>query len=160
MRITTRYFGEIEIDDQKIIFFEDGLIGFEKLKKFTLIYNSEEGEDTKSIMWLQSLDEPMVAFPMINPFHVMTDYNPIVNDEILNSLGELHEENTAIFLTLTVPSDISKMTTNLKAPIIINAETKKGCQVIAENPEYVIKYNIYDVIQKMKEECKKNQEVN
>ena len=61
------------------------------------------------------------------------------------------EENTAIFLTLTVPSDITKMTTNLKAPIIINADTKKGCQVIAENPEYVVKYNIYDVIQKMKE---------
>lgn len=157
MRITTRYFGEIEIDDQKTIIFEEGLIGFENLKKFTLIYNNE-GEDTKSIMWLQSLDEPMVAFPMINPFHVMTDYNPVINDEILDSLGELNEENTAIFLTLTVPSDISKMTTNLKAPIIINAEIKKGCQVIAENPEYVIKYNIYNVIQQMKEQCKSKED--
>ncbi len=156
MRITTRFFGDIEIDDQKILHFEEGLIGFENLKKFTLIYNSEE-ENSKSIIWLQSLDEPMVAFPMINPFHVMTDYNPIINDEILDSLGELKEENTALFLTLTVPADITKMTTNLKAPIIINAETKKGCQVIAENPDYVIKYNIYDVIQKMKEQCKKDE---
>ena len=85
----------------------------------------------------------------------MTDYNPIINDEVLDSLGQLTEENTALFLTVTVPSDISQMTTNLKAPIIVNAETKKGCQVIAENPEYVIKYNIYDVIQKMKEEYNK-----
>ena len=92
-----------------------------------------------------------VAFPAISPFYVMTDYNPIVEDEVLTKLGELTEDNTAIFLTLTVPSDITKMTTNLKAPIIINADTKKGCQVIAENPEYVVKYNIYDVIQKMKE---------
>ena len=158
MRITTRFFGEIEIDDQKILHFEEGLIGFENLKKFTLIYNSE-GENSKSIIWLQSLDGPMVAFPMINPFHVMTDYNPVINDEVLDSLGELREDNTALFLTLTVPSDISKMTTNLKAPIVVNADTKRGCQVIAENPEYVIKYNIYDVIQKMKEECKKNEEV-
>lgn len=158
MQITTRYFGEIEIDNEKILHFEEGLIGFENLKKFTLIYNSEK-EDTKNIIWLQSLDEPMVAFPMINPFHVMTDYNPVVNNEVLDSLGELNEDNTAIFLTLTVPSDISKMTTNLKAPIIINSETKKGCQVIAENSEYVIKYNIYDVIQRMKEECKGKEEV-
>ena len=154
MKIVTRFFGEIEIDDQKILSFEEGLIGFENLKKFTLIYNSE-GENSKSIIWLQSLDEPMVAIPIINPFYVMTDYNPIINDEVLDSLGQLNEDNTALFLTLTVPSDISQMTTNLKAPIIVNAETKKGCQVIAENPEYVIKYNIYDVIQKMKEESKK-----
>ena len=154
MQIVTRFFGEIEIDDQKILHFEEGLIGFENLKKFTLIYNSER-ENSKSIIWLQSLDEPMVAIPMINPFYIMTDYNPIINDEVLDSLGQLTEENTALFLTVTVPSDISQMTPNLKAPIIVNAETKKGCQVIAENPEYVIKYNIYDVIQKMKEKCSK-----
>ena len=150
MLIKTRYFGEIDVDDQKIITFDNGLIGFEYLKKFTLIYNNES-EATQTVTWLQSLDEPKVAFPALSPFYVMTDYNPIVEDEVLTKLGELTEENTAIFLTLTVPSDITKMTTNLKAPIIINADTKKGCQVIAENPEYVVKYNIYDVIQKMKE---------
>lgn len=150
MVINTRYFGQIDVDDQKIITFEDGLIGFESLKKFTLIYNNET-ESSGTITWLQSIEEPMVALPVLSPFYVMTDYNPIVEDEVLHGLGELTEENTAIFLTLTVPSDITKMTTNLKAPIIINADTKKGCQVIAENPEYVVKYNIYDVIQEMKE---------
>ena len=150
MLIKTRYFGEIDVDNTKIITFEDGLIGFENLKQFTLIYNNES-ESSGSITWLQSLDEPLVAFPALSPFYVMTDYNPIVEDEVLDSLGQLTEENTAIFLTLTVPSDITKMTTNLKAPIIINVDTKKGCQVIAENPDYVVKYNIYDVIQKMKE---------
>ena len=150
MLIKTRYFGEIDVDDAKILTFDDGLIGFENLKKFTLIYNNET-EASSNVTWLQSLDEPLVAFPVINPFYVMTNYNPIVEDEVLIPLGELTEDSTAIFLTLTVPSDITKMTTNLKAPIVINAETKKGCQVIAENPEYVVKYNIYDVIQKMKE---------
>ena len=150
MLIKTRYFGEIDVDNEKIVTFEDGLIGFENLKQFTLIYNNES-ESSGTITWLQSLDEPLVAFPALSPFYVMTDYNPVVEDEVLASLGELTEENTAIFLTLTVPSDITKMTTNLKAPIIINVDTKKGCQVIAENPDYMVKYNIYDVIQKMKE---------
>ena len=151
MLIKTRYFGEIDVDEAKILTFDDGLIGFENLKKFTLIYNNET-EASSNVTWLQSLDEPLVAFPVINPFYVMKEYNPIVEDEVLIPLGELKEDSTAIFLTLTVPSDITKMTTNLKAPIIINADTKKGCQVIAENPEYVVKYNIYDVIQNMKKE--------
>lgn len=149
MLVKTKFFGEIELDDQKVITFDNGLIGFENLKKFTLIYNSET-EQNNTITWLQSLDEQMVALPVLSPFSVMADYNPVVEDETLAKLGELNPENTVIFLTLTVPSDITKMTTNLKAPIIINAETKKGCQVIAENPDYVVKYNIFDVVQKMK----------
>lgn len=149
MLIKTRYFGEIKVQNQKVITFEEGLIGLEHLKKFTLIYNNET-ESSGTINWLQSLDEPIVALPVLNPFHIMTDYNPIVNNEILQSLGELTPENTVVFLTLTVPKDITKMTTNLKAPIIINAETKKGCQVIAENSDYVIKYNVYHAIQKIK----------
>lgn len=149
MLVKTKFFGEIDVDDQKVITFDNGLIGFENLKKFTLIYNSET-EQSNTITWLQSLEEQMVALPVLNPFSVMSDYNPVVEDEILVKLGELNPENTVIFLTLTVPSDITKMTTNLKAPIIINAETRMGCQVIAENPDYVVKYNIFDVIQKMK----------
>lgn len=150
MLVNTRYFGEVDLDDDKILTFEEGLIGFEGLKRFTLLYNNEN-EVNSSITWLQSIDDPGIALPVINPFYVMTDYNPVVEDEMLVQLGELTEENTAIFLTLTVPSNLKNMTTNLKAPIVINVETKKGCQVIAENPEYVVKYNIYDVIQQMKE---------
>lgn len=151
MLVKTRYFGEVDLDEEKILTFEGGIIGFEYLHKFTLIYNNEN-EDASAITWLQSVEEPSVALPVISPFCVMADYNPLVEDEVLLPLGKLDENNTAIFLTLTVPSDITQMTTNLKAPIVINVETKKGCQVIAENQEYVVKYNIYDVIQKMKEE--------
>lgn len=150
MLTKTRLFGEIDVDDQKILTFDKGVIGFEHLTRFTLIYDNAS-ETSSFITWLQSLDEPWFALPVINPFHVMTDYNPVVEDEILTSLGALTEENTVIFLTLTIPSDITQMTTNLKAPIVVNTDTKKGCQVIAENPDYVVKYNIYEVVQKMKE---------
>ena len=80
MLIQTRYFGEIDVDDEKVITFEDGLIGFENLKKFTLIYNNES-ETSKTVTWLQSLDEPMVAFPALSPCYVMTDYNPVVEEK-------------------------------------------------------------------------------
>lgn len=150
MLVKTRHFGEIDLDEAKILTFESGILGFEECKKYTILYDNEE-ENQPVISWFQSLDEPGLALPVIYPSLVKPDYNPIVEDEILSSLGELTEENLVILLTLNVPSDLTKMTTNLKAPIIINADTKKGCQVVAENDDYVIKYNVYDIFKKAKE---------
>lgn len=150
MLVNTRHFGEVDLDENKVLTFEDGLIGFEDCKKFTILYNNEDGGN-HSISWLQSLDMPELALPVVSPLSVMANYNPIVEDEVLTPLGNLTEENVIILLTLSVPADITKMSANLKAPLIINAETKKGCQIIAENPDYVIKYNIYDQVKKSKE---------
>lgn len=150
MLIKTRHFGEVNLDEEKVITFDEGLIGFEDCKRYTILYNNEEGGNT-TISWLQSLDVPELALPVISPLSVMADYNPIVEDEVLLPLGELTEENIIILLTLSVPSDITKMSANLKAPLIINADTKKGCQIIAENPDYVIKYNIYEQAKKCKD---------
>lgn len=150
MLVKTKHFGEVDLDEDKVITFADGIIGFEDCKRYTILYNNEEGGNN-TISWLQSLDAPELALPVISPLSVMADYNPIVEDEVLKPLGELTEENVILFLTLSVPTDITKMSANLKAPIVINADTKKGCQIIAENPDYVIKYNIYEQAKKCKE---------
>ena len=148
MLVKTRCFGEIDLEEDKILTFDSGIMGFEDLKKFTILYDNEEG--TPVISWLQSLDEEGLAIPVINPLLVRPDYNPIVEDELLASLGELTEENVVILLSVTVPADIKNITANLKAPFVINADTRKGCQLIVENNDYEIKYNIYDAIQKIK----------
>lgn len=150
MLVQTRYFGEIDLDENKIITFEDGLIGFEDCKRYTILYNNEDGGNN-TISWLQSLDMPEFSLPVISPLSVVADYNPIVEDEVLMPLGELTEENVIILLTLSVPADLTQMSANLKAPLVINSETRKGCQIIAENPDYVIKYNIYEQVKKSKE---------
>lgn len=150
MIVKTRYFGDVDLDDEKILTFERGIIGFEELRKFALIYNNENGSDT-AIQWLQSVEERSVALPVIDPSSVIMDYNPSVEDSYLTPLGPLTPDDTAVFVTLTVPEKIENMSVNLKAPIVINAATKKGCQVITES-DFPVKYNIYDVIKKMKEE--------
>ena len=61
------------------------------------------------------------------------------------------DENLVILLTLTVPVDKTKMSVNLKAPIVINADNREGAQVVAENPDYEIKYMIYDILKAAKE---------
>lgn len=149
MLVKTRYFGEIDLGEDKIITLERGLIGFEEYKKYTILYDSEQ-EERPAISWLQSLDEPGLALPVVSPLVVKPDYNPVVEDELLMNIGELTEENLVILLTLTVPEDVKKMTTNLKAPIIINSDTRKGVQLIVENQDYEVKYNVYDVLKARK----------
>ena len=132
MKVDTRWFGTIDIDDEKIITFDLGVIGFEDCKKFTLIYDVDKGDEA-SIMWLQSLDEPELALPMLKPELIKEDYDPIVEDEMLKALGsDIKEADLIVFCVLTVPADITKMTINFKAPIIVNADTLKGVQLIAE----------------------------
>ena len=146
MKVKTRYYGEIDLDDSKVITFEKGLFGFEEYTKYALMYDSETGEST-AIKWLQSVEEPGLALPVIIPTLVKPDYDPIVEDGVLDVLGDWNENNISVLVTMTVPSDLKAMTTNMKAPIIINTERMKGIQVVAENPDYEIKFKIYDILE-------------
>ena len=148
MRVQTKWFGEIEVSDEKIITFEKGIIGFEDWKKYTLVYDAEKEEDV-SIVWLQAVDEPTLALPIMKPEIVYEAYDPIVEDEIINSLGEnIKDAELMVFCALTVPQDLTKMTINLKAPIIINVDTMKGVELIADNSDYQVRYQIYDILKK------------
>lgn len=144
MKANTRLFGEIEIADEKIITMETGMIGFPDMRKFALIYDEEKGSST-SVRWFQCMDDPEVAFPVIDPTAVKPDYNPMVSDEILAPLGDLNDNNSFILTTLTVPSNIEEMSVNLKAPIVINIENNKGVQLIVED-DFPVKFKIYDLL--------------
>lgn len=85
--------------------------------------------------------------PVIDPLTVKQDYAPLVDDELLTTIGGM--DNILVLVTITVPSDLTKMSVNLKAPLIINADTKKASQVILE-ADYPVKYQIYDILQAAK----------
>lgn len=144
MNIVTKLFGEIGVDVNKVITFKTGLIGFEDYKQFMIVHDADEEES--KILWLQSIDEPGLALPVIDPLLVKPDYNPVVEDELFKNIGEPDEEDILVMVTLTVPADITKISTNLKAPIIINPVTLKGCQIIVENDDYQVRYPIYDIL--------------
>lgn len=159
MLVNTKYFGEIDLEESKVITFDNGMMGFENYKKYAVLYDIEK-EKKGAISWLQSLEEPGLAFPVINPFLVDEKYDPIVNDEYLEDLGEFSNEDLVVLLTVTVPENIEEITANFKAPIIINAVTAKGCQVIADNQEYKVKQEIYQILKKREEadKCSHSQE--
>lgn len=149
MLVKTKFFGEIDLPEEKIITFDRGLIGLRQYKKYTILYDCEKEEN--NISWLQSIEEPSLALPVIKPWLIRETYDPIVEDELLKSLGELTEENMVVLLTMTVPEDLTQMSVNLKAPLIMNADSRKGVQVVVENKDYEVKYKIYDILKKKKE---------
>ena len=149
MMIKTRHFGEMDLDESKIIRFENGILGFEDYKEFTLLYDDKDGEKP-DISWLQSLEEPALAIPVISPFMVKPDYNPEVEDELLKHLGELTEDNIVVLVSITVPTDVERISANLRAPFIINSDARKGAQIIIENTEYEIKYHFYEQLKAIK----------
>ena len=149
MEINTKNFGLINIEEEKIIHFTGGIVGFPELTDFSLIHDVEQ-KAGKSIQWLQSMQEPAFALTVVDPLLILPDYNPQIEDELLKPLGELNGDNMLVLVTITVPSDLTKMTVNLKGPIIINTDNKKACQVIADGDGYVVKYPVYELLKARK----------
>lgn len=143
MRVKTRYFGEVDIEDTKVIHFEKGIPGFEQYTDYTILYDIEEGQEA-FFSWLQCITEEGLAFPIVNPFRVDTSYDPVVEDALLKQLGDFEIEDLAVFLLATVPADVSKTSVNMKAPIVINTRNNKAMQIIAENNEYQVKHMILE----------------
>ena len=144
MKINTN-FGEVEIADDKIITFDKGIIGFPELKHFTMLHDEEKGSNV-GIRYLQSLEEPGFAMPVMDPLLVNPQYDPEVDDELLTSVGNLTPENILVMVTVTVPADLTKMTVNLQGPFVINVEERKACQIILEGDKYPVKYPVYDIL--------------
>lgn len=150
MTIQTKLFGEITVNEEKKIYFENGIIGFSDMKNYLIIYDEEKGDKGK-ISWLQSVEEPGFAIPVINPLFVKSDYNPIVNDELIKPLGDLDPEEMLVLVTVTIPAKLENITVNLKAPIVINALTQKACQIVVENEDYLVKFPIYEILKSQQE---------
>lgn len=141
MRIDTKYFGTIDIGEEKIIHFDNGLLGFEDYKDYTILYDIDE-EEKPFFSWLQSVDEKGLAFPVVNPLSVDENYNPTVEDELLEPLGDITGENMLVLLLATIPKDVKEASVNMRAPLVINSDNRKGMQIIVENKEYEIKHKI------------------
>ncbi len=153
MRVETRVFGTIEIDDEKIIHFVNGIVGFPELTDFALIHDAEQ-QVTCAIKWLQSIQEPEFAMPVIDPLAVSPDYNPVVEDEMLKPIAIKDPESVLVLATITVPKNIKEMTVNLQAPFVINADEKKACQIIVDTEKYPVRFPVYDILAAKKKEGK------
>lgn len=144
MILQTRYFGELDVKESEIIDFSHGLPGFDTVKRYILINNEEENSPFK---WLQSIDDRMLAFVLINPFAVKKNYEIKLDDETLSELGIINEKDVEVYSIVVVPEDMNKMTMNLQAPLVINSRSKRGKQLILDTDRYGVRHYVLEELQ-------------
>lgn len=145
MVLDTRHFGTIEVEENDIINFEFGIPGFNELKKFAILGETEKETPFK---WLQSIESNDLAFVIIDPLTFRKDYSFDVDDNSAEYLEIDEAEEILVYSIVTIPEDITKMTANLRAPIIINAKKNKGAQVVLEDEKFKFKHLILEELQK------------
>lgn len=139
MKVQTKYYGEIDIDDKQVITFPEGILGLEEYKKYVLF----EMPDNYKFFHLQSLDEEYICFLLIKPWDFYSDYEIDVSDEELAAIHIESIEEVAVFNIVTLHEDVKASTANLLAPIIINAETKEGAQILLREEKYATKHALF-----------------
>lgn len=136
MKLNTTKFGEINIDENLIFDFVEPIIGYDNLRKYVLVEHSENS----AFRWLQSVEDSDLAFPVTSPASFNIDYQFEIPTDKADKIG-LNSVETLISLNIvTIPAaNPRKATINLLAPIIINAATKQGMQIILSNSNYPVK---------------------
>jgi len=137
--IKTGRFGQLGIEEDEIISMPQGILGFPEYKRFCLV---DPGDDTL-ILWLQSLENPEIAFPVLEPKIFKSDYSARLSAVELRELKLENINQSAIFTISTIPEDVTQMTANLKAPLIINLKGQIAKQVVLQENEYTIKHSMF-----------------
>ncbi len=138
VNLLTEKFGNLCIGKENIITFENGMLGFEELKQYVIV----DIEECLPFEWLVSVKDPLVAFPILNPTPFFSDYNPMKYINDMQSLLIKDKKNVEIFCTVTLGNNPSDITINLKGPVIINMENKKGKQFVVSEDYYSLHHPI------------------
>lgn len=128
--------GNIIYNEDEIIRFEKSIPGFENIYNFIIKDTDESGP----FKILQSIDDINIGFVLISPFDIEENYEIKLTDELIDRLDIKDSKDVVLYSLVTLNSDIAKMTVNLKAPLVININSKKGEQFIVDKEKYKIKH--------------------
>ncbi|MFH2060651.1 MAG: flagellar assembly protein FliW [Pseudomonadota bacterium] len=133
MKINTRQFGEVEIDEQKIIDIPLGIPGFRDKKRYVVL----QKEETIPFLLFQCMDDPNLSFVILDPVQIFSDYTIETTDIEKLVSWDLEKDEISCFVIVTIPSgNPEKMTANFMAPLVINNKRKEGLQLILQNSSY------------------------
>jgi flagellar assembly factor FliW len=142
--IETTRFGNIEMSEEHTITFKDGMIGFPRLKKYVLI----ESNSTPMLMWLQSIDAPEVAFPVMEPWFFRRDYKAPLSEADRLSIDFEDSDILKTLVVLTIPGEMMRMTVNLKAPVVVNIEKATAAQIIIQDKSLEVRVPAHEAFNK------------
>lgn len=135
MKILTKAFGEVEVNEKQRIYFTNGLFGFEDIHEFVLL-DTEKGSP---FFWLQAENIPEIAFVFIDPLIVKNDYILDIDPKDVEELGITDDKDTLVFSIVTISEIPDEISVNLLGPILINKNTHHAKQVINQI-DYSVKH--------------------
>ncbi|MEQ2527515.1 flagellar assembly protein FliW [Bacillaceae bacterium CLA-AA-H227] len=140
MQIQTKFLGEVDIQEEEIIVFEDGIPGLEEYRQFVILSLGEE----MPFSVLQSLEEAQIGFILADPFKIKQDYAFDLPDNEKESLAIVTPTEVITQVVVSVKEPFEQSTINLLAPIIINVNNRKAKQIILQdNLKFPIRYPLY-----------------
>ncbi len=140
MLLKTRLFGEVNVKDEEVIHFTKPILGFDDSRQYLLL----ENESIFPTFWLQSINDPNLAFPVVSPFSVDDNYSINLQNLDLEDINLKSSDEALVLTLMVVPQTLSSIRTNLRAPIIYNPEKRRAKQLILYDEKYPIHYYIMD----------------
>lgn len=140
MKINTLRFGEIEIENERVFKFALPIIGFNELREFVILDINKDS----FFKWLQSVEDPALAFPIVSVFSLDIDYSIDLPDNVVETLKITNVESLLVMNIASIPQDDPQGTTiNLLAPIIFNLDEQLAGQVILSGSGYDISFPLF-----------------
>lgn len=137
MKLSTKYFGEIDCQEEDILRFPKGLFAFEEETEFLLLpFSGSDG----TLLCLQSRQTPQLAFVAMNPFSLDGSYTPVLQPEELQELGVSDSTELCYYVLCVVKNPVSSSTVNLQCPVVVNDRTRQCMQVILEGDQYGMRH--------------------
>jgi flagellar assembly factor FliW len=143
MDLQTKTKGTVTIEDTQRFFFAHGLFGFETCTEFALIEAEYE-----PFFWLQSMQEPALAFLTVDPFLIRSDYELDIDDKNLGDIGITNPSDVTVLAIVTLPKDGRPVTVNLQGPLVVNKRANKGFQAVLSDPRWHTKHIIEAELQR------------
>ena len=144
MKVATTRFGELDVAEDQIYSLAAPLPGFPDTKRFFFI----QKDKIAPFQWMQSVEEGGVTFVVVEPHHFFHDYFPTVGTTELKELGLDKLEEALLMAIVVLPEDMTKMTANLRGPLVINRNSRKMKQLFIETERWTVRESIVEGIRR------------
>lgn len=143
MIISTSRFGQVELKQEDVLNFPEGLLGFADLRKFVLL----DDPNDEIFAWLQSCEAPQIAFPVLEPELFAPQYKATLTKSDMEALKLTGQDKARYFSIVTIPDDPTLMTANLKAPVVVNVAGRMARQCVLQDNNLAIREPIFTKLQ-------------
>ncbi len=139
-KVFTSRFGELDVEEEKIVNFRDGIPAFAEEHEFIILPYDEESP----YYFMQSLKTPELAFILTIPFLFFPDYQIEIDDATIKDLDIQDQDSVTLYSIVTIPNgSLRYMTANLLAPVVLNTENMKAKQLVMEKSNYKTKHRLF-----------------